>query len=94
MTKLVKELIEEDEREAWEYEHSVELACDFIENDILPLLEEFEGNNADKNYIDGSATHALFVTLLQTMNAMGYTPEDLKEEIDTYMVQSLGETLH
>lgn len=94
MTKLVNELIEEEERETWEYEHSIELACDFIETDILPLLAEFELNNEDANYIDGSATHALFVTLLQTMSNMGYTTDDLKEEIDTYMNSSAGETLH
>lgn len=94
MAKQSKEIIEDDEPEAWEYEHSIELACDFIQTDILPLLAEFEFNNEDTNYIDGSATHALFVTLLQSMSNMGYTPQDLKDEIDTYMNSSVGEVLH
>ena len=94
MTKLVNDLIEEDEREAWEYEHSIELACEFVQNDIIPLLEDFESNTQDANYITGSAVHALFVTILYTMVDMGYTVEELKDEIDNHMNSSAGETLH
>lgn len=94
MSKIVDDLIEDEEREAWEYDYSIMLACQFIKQKLIPLLEDFEENNPDENYIDGSATHALFITLIQLLGEMGFTEEDLKEEVATYIDSSIGETIH
>ena len=94
MSKIVDELIEDEEREAWEYDYSIMLACHFIREKMIPLLEEFEQNNPDENYIDGSATHALFITLVQILGEMGFSEEDLKEEVATYIDATMGETIH
>lgn len=94
MSKLTDDLMDDEEREAWEYDYSIMISCQFIKDKLLPLLEEFEANNSDENYIDGSATHALFITLIQVMGDIGFTEEDLKEEVSVYMNSSEGETLH
>lgn len=92
-TKLTEEMTE-DEHEQWEHEYSVTIACDFLEKNIVPLLEDFEYNNSDENYIDGSATHALFVTMIQSLAEMGFTEDDLIEDVKTYIHGYLGATLH
>jgi hypothetical protein len=94
MSKIVDDLIEDEEREAWEYDYSIMLACQFIKDKMVPLLEDFEQNNPDENYIDGSATHALFITLVQLLGEIGFTEEELKDEVMTYFDSSIGETLH
>lgn len=94
MSKIADELIEDEDREAWEYDYSIMLACQFIKAKIIPLLEEFEEHNTDKNYIDGTATHALFITLMQILGDMGFSEEELIDEVATYINSSAGETLH
>ncbi len=94
MSKQLTTEVQEDEHEEWEHEYSITIACDFLQKNIVPLLEEFEFNNSDENYVDGSATHALFVTLIQSLADMGFTEEDLIDDIKTYMNSSLGATLH
>jgi hypothetical protein len=94
MSKQLTTEVQEDEHEEWEHEYSIMLACDFLQKNIVPLLEEFEFNNSDENYVDGSATHALFVTLIQSLADMGFTEEDLMDDIKSYMNSSLGATLH
>ena len=80
--------------EVEQIENSALLACDFIYDTIIPLLEEFENNNDDPEYIPGIATHGLFVALIQELADLGYTQKDLNKEIKTYMNTSVGETLH
>jgi hypothetical protein len=94
MSKIVDEIIADEDREAWEYDYSIMIACQFIKNKMIPLLADFEENNTDENYVDGSATHALFITLIQILGEMGFTEEDLKDEVETYLNSSLGETIH
>lgn len=94
MSKLADELIEDEDRESWEYDYSIMLACQFIKAKIIPLLEEFEENNTDKNYVDGTATHALFITLMQILADMGFSEEELVDEVATYVHSSAGETIH
>jgi hypothetical protein len=94
MSKITDDLIEDEEHEAWEYDYSIMVACKFIKSKVIPLLDDFEEHNPDENYIDGSATHALFITLIQLLGTMGFSEEELKDEIDTYLNSNLGETLH
>jgi len=92
MAKEVKMVNTAEEVE--QIENSALLACDFIYDTLLPLLEEFENENDDPDYIPGIATHGLFVALIQELADLGYTQKDLNKEIKTYMNTSLGEVVH
>ena len=92
MAKEVKMVSTAEEVE--QIENSALLACDFIYDTLLPLLEEFENDNDDPDYIPGVATHGLFVALIQELADLGYTQRDLNKEIKTYMNTSLGEVVH
>ena len=92
MAKEVKMVDTAEEVE--QIEKSALLACDFIYDTVLPLLDEFENDNDDPEYISGIATHGLFVALIQELADLGYTEKDLRKEIKTYMNTSLGEVVH
>ena len=92
MTKEVKMVDSAEEVE--QIENSALLACDFIYDTLLPLLDDFENDNDDPEYIPGIATHGLFVALIQELADLGYTEKDLRKEIKTYMNTSLGEVVH
>ena len=92
MAKEVKMVNTAEEVE--QIEKSALSACDFIYDTLLPILEEFENDNDDPDYIPGIATHGLFVALIQELADLGYTQKDLNKEIKTYMNTSLGEVVH
>ena len=92
MAKEVKMVSTSEEVE--QIEKSALLACDFIYETLLPLLDEFENDNDDPEYIPGVATHGLFVALIQELADLGYTQKDLNKEIKTYMNTSIGEVVH
>jgi len=92
MAKEVK--IVNTSEEVEQIENSALLACDFIYDTLLPLLDEFENDNDDPDYIPGIATHGLFVALIQELADLGYTQKDLNKEIKTYMNTSIGEVVH
>jgi hypothetical protein len=92
MAKEVKMVSTAEEVE--QIENSALLACDFIYETLLPLLDEFENDNDDPEYIPGVATHGLFIALIQELADLGYTQKDLNKEIKTYMNTSVGEVVH
>jgi hypothetical protein len=92
MAKEVKMVDTAEEVE--QIENSALLACDFIYDTLLPLLDEFENDNDDPEYIPGIATHGLFVALIQELADLGYTEKDLRKEIKIYMNTSVGEVVH
>ena len=92
MAKEVKMVNTAEEVE--QIEKSALIACDFIYDTLLPLLEEFENDNDDPDYIPGVATHGLFVALIQELADLGYTEKDLRKEIKIYMNTSVGEVVH
>ena len=92
MAKEVKMVSTSEEVE--QIEKSALSACDFIYDTLLPILEEFENDNDDPDYIPGIATHGLFVALIQELADLGYTQKDLNKEIKTYMNTSIGEVVH
>jgi len=94
MSKIIQTTLTEDDYEDWQYEHSAVVSSDFIEDTIIPLLDDFELNNEDDEYIVGIATYGLFVTMVQRLGQMGYTEKDLKKEIKVFLNSSLGEQVH
>ena len=75
-------------------EDSVVLASDFLEETILPMLEKFEFENDDPDYVPGMAIHGLFVEMIARMVEAGYTEKDLRKEIKMYVNSAMGATLH
>jgi hypothetical protein len=78
----------------WQFEHSINLADDFINDELLPLLDQFETDNDDTDYIDGAATHGLFVALVMRMAELGYTEKALRKELKVYLNSSMGQVVH
>lgn len=96
MTKAsskLEELIDE-KSEAEQYESSADLATDFIYDTLMPLLDSFEINNEDPDYIVGMATHGLFVECINRLGELGYTEKDLRKELKIYLNNSFGQTIH
>lgn len=90
MSKVSK--IEDEELQ--QFEHSAEIAYEFINDEIMTLLDEFETNNEDKEYIYGVATMGLFNELIRRLGEMGYTEKELKKEVKTWLNTSAGQIVH
>jgi hypothetical protein len=94
MAKLEKQINAVKKQDDY-IDNSAEIACDFIYDDILPQLDQFEFNNDDPNYVSGLATHGLFVELIQRLKQFGYNEKDLKKEIKFYMnCPDIDEPIH
>lgn len=89
-----KEEMSEEEKEIWQFVHSVELAEDFLTETLLPQLDDFETDNEDSDYVFGAAMHGLFIEMIMRLGAMGYTEKELRKEIKTWINSSTGQTLH
>lgn len=83
-----------DEFDEYQHEISTELANNFIESKLMPLLEEFDFNNSDEDYIPGIATFTLFARLAVEMLAEGYTSAEISAIIDDFAVNIADSTLH
>lgn len=90
----VIEELEEEVYEDWQYEESGLKASDFIENVLMPALQEFDYGNEDENYIYGTATFGMFMELVPLLAQLGYSKEDLIEQITQYIDFVENRTLH
>lgn len=84
----------EDSYEDWQYEYSLIRAENFIEDFLIPDLDEFDFESTDKNYVEGVATFMMFCKLISILGDMGYTAQDLKEQIDLHIDSNSNITLH
>lgn len=85
---------EVDEYDDYQYELTTELAHDFIDETVMPMLEEFDFNNSSEDYIPGVATFGLFIRVVGSLLLEGFTTEQLKEVIDDFSVESIDDTIH
>lgn len=85
---------EVDEYDDYQHEVSNELANQFVEGEIIPLLEEFDYNNENGDYIPGIATFCLFAKLIIQFIGEGYTAEELKKIIDDFGQFCVDDTVH
>lgn len=83
-----------DNIEDWQYEYSADIAKDFIENKILPQVDQFDFGNSDKNYVKGVAYYALLVELVPNLVKLGYTAEDMLELIIDIAEEECTKTVH
>jgi hypothetical protein len=88
------EEIEEEVYEDWQYEESGRQASEFIEEVIMPLVNEFDYGNQDENYIYGTATFGLFIELIPLLGQLGYAKEDILDQVHQYMDYVSNRTLH
>lgn len=91
-TKMSKAKVEKT-LEDIQYEYSAEIVTDFLEDEILNKLDEFE-KNSGQNYLHGMATHGLFIECINRLNEMGFTEKDLKKELKYWYNTSMGQVLH
>lgn len=88
-----KSKIEKEDKELKQLEYSAEIATDFIHDEILSRLDEFE-NNEDSDYVYGMATQGLFAELIARLGEMGYTERELRKEIKVWLNSSAGQIIH
>jgi hypothetical protein len=91
LTALENELPEEYEE--WQLEYSYDIAQDFV-SQVAEELDDFDFNNSDDKYIPGCSTYALFLALVPKLVEMGYTKENLFNEIEENMGADPNATLH
>jgi hypothetical protein len=90
-----EELLEVDEYDDEQYESSTATAAAFVDETILPLIDQFDYENPDPEYVPGCATFGLFTRVVGILAESGFTPEELKATIDDFVSPSAqGETLH
>lgn len=85
---------EVDEFDDYQYELTTELAHDFIDETVMPMLEDFDFNNPSEDYVPGVATFGLFIRVVGSLLLEGFTTEQLKEVIDDFSVESINDTVH
>lgn len=93
MNETIEDLAEEVYEE-WQYEQSGIKASGFIEDELLPQIEKFDYDNEDKDYIYGTATFGLFIELIPMLAHLGYTKEELVEQVEQYVDYVNDRVLH
>jgi hypothetical protein len=83
-----------DEYDDYQHEISNEMANDFIEEEIFPLLDEFDYNNENSDYIPGIATFCLFAKLCIQLMGEGYSVEELKSVVDDFSIYCVDDVVH
>lgn len=85
---------EVDEFDDYQYEITTELAQEFINCEILPILEEFDHNNPNEEYIPGVATFGLYLKLVGVLLSDGFEPEQLIGVINEFGTANLDSIVH
>jgi hypothetical protein len=83
-----------DEYDEYQHEVSNAMANDFLDERILPQLQEFDFSNANVDYIPGIATFCLFTKLLIELINTGYTVDDIKTMVDDMSQYCVVDTVH
>lgn len=93
LEELQESIDDLEDYEDWQFEYSYEMAQDFV-NQTIDELYDFDVVNPDEKYIPGCATYGLFLALIPKLVEMGYTEENLKQEIEAHVGADPNETLH
>jgi uncharacterized protein YciU (UPF0263 family) len=83
-----------DDSEDYQCDVSFELSIQFIDDVVLPLIDEFDNNNEDEDFIPGYAAYTLYTKLTNQLLCDGYSKDDLKQVIDDFATQHLFEHIH
>lgn len=77
-----------------EIDTSTQVAYEFVEEYIIPQLDEFDFESDDEEYMPGCATFVLFTRLVGKMATIGYSIEELKQLTEQYYDMNFNDTLH
>ena len=96
MSKIntIIEEVEEELYEDWQYEHSTQMATEFIENNIFRELDKFDFENDDESYVEGTATLGLFLELISRIIDLGYDRDSLMAQVEEYIEYAENRTFH
>lgn len=83
-----------DEYDDYQHDVSNSLANLFIDQEILPALQEFDYKNECSEYIPGIATFCLFAKLMVHLMSEGYTVDDLKSMVEDFSHHCVDGTVH
>jgi hypothetical protein len=67
---------------------SNEAATEFLDNTIFPLMDDFESNNDNPDYVPGIASFMLYVYLIEHLSENGWSADELKQTIDEFSSES------
>lgn len=87
-------VMDEDTPEDWQIDKSNELASEFLENDIIPMMDEFEFENSDEHYVPGVASFMLYIKLIEHLSKNGWTLDELKHAVEEFSTEEWSKTLH
>ena len=96
MSKIntIIEEVEEELYEDWQYEHSSQLASEFIENNLMKELDKFDFEHTDENYVEGTATLGMFLELIPRIIDLGYDREMLLAQVEEYIEEAENRIFH
>ena len=85
---------EVDEYDDFQYEVTTDMAHEFVEQAILPMIEEFDYQNPNEDYIPGVATFGLYIKLVERLLEDGFSQDQLKEIINDFSVIDVDGRVH
>jgi hypothetical protein len=88
----IEELV--DEFDDYQYDVSTELSAEFIDNTLMPMLDEFDYGNSNPDYIPGVASFGLYIKLVQALLEEGFTKEQLVETVNEFSVHIVDGPVH
>ena len=77
-----------------QWERSFKLAEQFLDQDLLPQLYEFDLDSEDEDYIKGTAIYKLFLEMAFALQQLGWESTEIKKEIDNYIIDLGDKTIH
>jgi len=86
--------VEVDEYDEYQYEVTTDMAQDFINSEMLPVLEEFDYNNPSEDYVPGVATFGMYLKLVEILLIAGFTSEQLIEVITEFDIVNYESVVH
>lgn len=86
--------VDDYQYEDWEFEYTNNLVEEFLEETVIPLMENFDFAKDDENYIPGVASFTLFTRLVEMLTENGWNVEQLKNTVEEFGNQSNFETKH
>lgn len=84
----------EQDIEDWRYDHSSEIAGEFVDTVIMPAMDAFDSENDDGEYIPGVGHFTLFCRLISELGAQGFSEEELAEQIPYFIHLDQDRSVH
>ena len=96
MKKIIEPAVavDEESQEQWELSKSNEAASEFLEEVIIPLVDQFEFENEEEHYIPGVASFLLYIRLVESLSQNGWTVEELKQAVDEFSSEDMSNYIH